>query len=282
MILLACPSCARQYDVTHMEPEDKVRCLCDEIFYVGLHKELAAQAMICSNCGGAVRNVDEACAFCEAALTEESRAQTTLCPKCFARLGDDSLHCNQCGVTIQPQALTPLPDKSCPRCDGELRIRMIDPTDAIECSKCGGLWLEPRVFEHACHVAESTPDLRYFEKSDVSFDSGVEKRAYIPCLRCDQLMQRRLYRHNERATGVVVDWCRHHGVWLDHREMETIVSFIRTGGARTGSIKASPTDIRAAVQSPSMSIHPPPSRASVMVGGVLGFLGELMGASLWD
>jgi len=282
MILLACPSCARQYDVTHMEPEDKVRCMCDGIFYVGLHRELAAQAMVCSNCGGAVRNVDEECAYCAAGLTEESRTQTTLCPKCFARLGDDSRHCNQCGVTIQAQALTPLPDKDCPRCKGELRIRMIDPTDAIECAQCGGLWLEPRVFDHACHVAESSPDLRFVASDDTQFEGAGQTRAYIPCLRCDQLMQRRLYRHNERPTGVVIDWCRSHGVWLDHREMETIVAFIRTGGARTGAVQPALKDVRSVIQRPSISLTPPLSPAAAVVGGVLDFLGELLGTSLWD
>ena len=33
-----------------------------------------------------------------------------------------------------------------------------------------------------------------------------------------------------RISGIMIDVCRHHGVWLDAKELEAIVEFIRKGG----------------------------------------------------
>ena len=32
------------------------------------------------------------------------------------------------------------------------------------------------------------------------------------------------------TSGVIIDLCKDHGVWLDHRELERIVAFVRGGG----------------------------------------------------
>src|SRR5262249_47279073 len=32
------------------------------------------------------------------------------------------------------------------------------------------------------------------------------------------------------SSGVIVDLCKHHGVWLDHRELERILAFVSAGG----------------------------------------------------
>jgi Zn-finger nucleic acid-binding protein len=35
------------------------------------------------------------------------------------------------------------------------------------------------------------------------------------------------------CSGVVIDWCKAHGTWLDHTELPQIIAFIRDGGLRT-------------------------------------------------
>ena len=87
--------------------------------------------------------------------------------------------------------------------------------------------------------AEAKQDARLFEGTDEVADAGLDQNltvAYIPCLDCGELMQRRQYRHRGRSTGVVVDVCRRHGIWLDARELERVVAAIRAAGsgARSG------------------------------------------------
>ena len=50
---------------------------------------------------------------------------------------------------------------------------------------------------------------------------------YIPCVRCGKLMNRKNF---GRISGVIVDECGAHGVWLDAGEMERIRQFILDGG----------------------------------------------------
>lgn len=229
MNLLACPSCSRQYDVTHLEAGDLVRCMCDTVVTVPARAPLPVSALSCTYCGGAVGPDDEACPYCNAKLDEKDRVETTLCPHCFTRIPDRANHCYGCGVEIRPQALTPIPaGKSCPRCKGKLQIRSLELSDVIECADCKGVWIRADVFDAICRDAE-----RRLESSLLTLRSGEGRAApeskveYIPCLKCGQLMNRRQYRHNNRASGVVVDICRDHGVWLDHEELEQVVAFIR-------------------------------------------------------
>jgi Zn-finger nucleic acid-binding protein len=67
------------------------------------------------------------------------------------------------------------------------------------------------------------PD-RMIAVSATAVQSG---RAYIPCPECNKLMNRRQF---AGCSGVIVDWCKAHGVWFDRNELRQIVEFIQAGG----------------------------------------------------
>ena len=50
-MLIVCPTCARQYDVTRMTEGDRVRCLCDAELRVTRQKPRDPRAVRCSSCG---------------------------------------------------------------------------------------------------------------------------------------------------------------------------------------------------------------------------------------
>jgi Zn-finger nucleic acid-binding protein len=236
--LIACSSCGRQYDVTHMPPKSKVRCLCDEVVEVVWHAPLAVEALKCAHCGGGVGESDEACPYCQAALSPFDRREGTLCPICYTRLHDESRHCRSCGVRIAPQAVRPVPDgKSCPRCSGELRVRMLESVTAIECGKCQGLWIAVEALEAICsgaraRVAPSPTPVRGKPSVRGEERSAPELQGYIPCLSCGELMFRRRFQREGLASGVVIDQCGDHGIWLDHEELQRIVAFLESGAAK--------------------------------------------------
>ena len=67
---------------------------------------------------------------------------------------------------------------------------------------------------------------------------------YRPCADCQKLMQRRQY---APGSGVIIDICRDHGVWLDSDELPRILEWLRAGG----SLAATPDEKHIAAQPPS-------------------------------
>lgn len=226
----ACPSCGRQYDVTCCATGERLRCLCGKPFGVQHPEPRAPRALRCSNCGGALRDAARSCDYCSAEITLEERRLDALCPGCGARMASDARFCMECGIEILPQALAPLREAaSCPRCCGALRVRAWTGAQAIECSACGGLWLEPGSFERLCQRAEAREQalesLGAAGAPARSIDASVVR--YLPCVRCGQPMNRRNF---GQSSGILLDVCREHGLWLDHGELQRALAFAQAGG----------------------------------------------------
>ncbi len=230
MQLLACPQCSRQFDVSSLEPGDHVHCVCDHLLDVPQRDLLPVQAFSCTGCGAPVAPELTGCEHCGSALEPFDFQRGTLCPKCYTRLEDDSRHCRSCGIAIAPQNVPTLPaEGACPRCRGSLQVRALEHTSAIECASCKGLWLEAAGFEGICSQAERDTQTVFFAASPEEPAEQANTMGYIPCLRCQELMNRRLFRYKNQGSGVVLDFCKDHGVWFDHEELGRVVAFIREG-----------------------------------------------------
>jgi len=263
MILQACPSCNRQYDVTHLGVGDRVRCVCDGVFAVKRAKELTVQARKCANCGGRIEPGQTQCAYCQAELSAAD-ASSTLCPSCFKRMAQDAKHCPSCGIPIAPQALTAIPDgRRCPRCEGELLMRSLGESSVIECAACQGLWVKREDFEAFCRRAQERPDVVLEADAaagPVRSSEPERKVFYVDCPTCGAQMVRRMFRYKDRPSHVIIDFCRDHGVWFDRAELERIVAFVRS---------------RADVERPfdvadSLGLRRPPSTVPLGTAGTLG------------
>jgi len=231
MILQACHSCERQYDVSHLQPGSRVRCVCEVLITVSSPKDLRVRAKRCTNCGGRVEEGEASCGYCGSKLNEPDLT-STLCPSCFHRVEDDANHCKACGVEIAPQALTALPDdRACPRCKAELAVRSLGEASVIECTQCQSLWVKRVDFERICKRAQETADIALEQDpSTLPIRSAEPERKvfYIACPTCGQQMLRKMFRYKDLPSRVVIDYCREHGVWFDRGELESIVSFVRS------------------------------------------------------
>ncbi len=96
------------------------------------------------------------------------------------------------------------------------------------CIGCSGLWLDPGELDSM--VDDPGPsdanvaDLREGMK-DVMVPSGPVR--YRKCPRCSLMMNRRNFGSH---SGVIVDECTQHGMYLDPGEFEAIEAFIKLGG----------------------------------------------------
>jgi Zn-finger nucleic acid-binding protein len=228
-LLQACPACARQYDVSFLAPGERVRCECGARFEVVHREPRAARALCCSMCGGPLTPGASACAYCSAEIALADRGLGVVCPRCGARASARGRYCGDCGVAIEPQALTALREgASCPRCEGALRARAVEGTSLVECASCAGLWMSEASFVERCERFAAEP--RTLASSPLARPArpdAVERVRYLPCPFCGDLMSRTNY---SGSSGIIVDRCRRHGLWLDAGELERIGVFIRAGG----------------------------------------------------
>jgi len=50
---------------------------------------------------------------------------------------------------------------------------------------------------------------------------------YVPCPRCQRLMNRKNF---AQGSGIVLDVCAKHGIWLDRGELVRLLGFVEKGG----------------------------------------------------
>lgn len=227
-MIVACPSCREQYD-TSRPVGSQIPCVCGSDFTIEARASHAPRVIRCQSCGGPLEDGSRRCDFCTCEVTLEERLLSEVCPACYARMAKGAHFCMECGVSIAPQKLLEIPEDSrCPRCEGNLRIRVLGKASVIECGLCAGLWLDPQCFENLCTQADlQSRALQALSERRPPIQAITEAQVkYLPCVSCKDMMVRR----NFALSGVVIDLCRDHGVWLDHGELDKILQHVRRGG----------------------------------------------------
>lgn len=145
------------------------------------------------------------------------------CKHCGKQVNPQGMYCPFCGGRTRMDQ--PLATATCPRCRTALECRKKGDVEIDQCPDCSGLWLDRGEFNVL--TAESTI-YREEKLSEEYVRPGIpEKIEYVPCVRCGKLMSRKNY---GRISGVIIDECVKHGVWLDSGELEKIRHFILDGG----------------------------------------------------
>ncbi|WAS96248.1 zf-TFIIB domain-containing protein [Nannocystis punicea] len=141
----------------------------------------------------------------------------------------------------------------CPGCGEPLHPTAVrHGVEFDACGACGGIWLDAGELEALTSGLDPAPgtgaqneaDLRARVPAPVSRESDVR---YRECPRCREVMNRRNF---GTISGVIVDECRHHGLFLDVGELEEVEAFLRAGGRAVGEA--------ARARATARSMPPPP------------------------
>lgn len=165
------------------------------------------------------------------------------CTSCGAPLAADSIVCPFCktanDLDLRSARRTPRAnqqsDRPCPRCKKNMPTIDIgrgEPFLVERCEECLGLFFDPDELEQIV-----TEDVRagkvvnrdrldQIVEEETPTDDFKEIR-YRPCPDCRKLMNRIGY---GARSGVIVDTCREHGVWLDGGELRRILHWLHAGG----------------------------------------------------
>ena len=178
-----------------------------------------APALRCPSCGAAAREGDRACAHCGSLLS------TRRCTACFALSPRDAERCVRCGALLPAEALKPA-DGACPDCRTPFVARQAGVVGFSECARCGGLFVTKDEFDAIAADAATRERARALDEAPAATPAPPGFH-YRPCPVCRKLMNRSNF---GGGSGVIVDVCGAHGVFLDRGELTRIVDFIEKGG----------------------------------------------------
>jgi Zn-finger nucleic acid-binding protein len=145
------------------------------------------------------------------------------CEYCGKDINRKYMICPFCGGHLHEKE-KPLPP-ACPRCKAPLKVYQANGEEYNLCEKCGGLWVDRGEF----HLLTREYDVyrKEDDKGEYLQEPIKDTVEYIPCVRCGKLMNRKNF---AKISGVIIDECGKHGVWLDAGELEKIRHFIIDGG----------------------------------------------------
>jgi Zn-finger nucleic acid-binding protein len=117
----------------------------------------------------------------------------------------------------------------CPRGHGPLQAATLLNRTVAHCKSCKGLWLTHSVFREflAMQARGALEGRKSPPAKAVSLPrtSMVSARAFCP--ECGAAMTRRVYGD---FSGILIDVCERHGVWLDDNELRAIMRYIVIAG----------------------------------------------------
>ncbi|MCK5834722.1 MAG: zf-TFIIB domain-containing protein [Lentisphaeria bacterium] len=161
----------------------------------------------CANCGGEVTG-RAPCAYC-GSVQELDRS----------KLGSYS-------VSDDPS------NRMCPCCDIPLRTINVGQGKKFyieQCSSCYGLFFDPDELEALMNESTSEVYSIKLQKIDkLSSENFMEdKIVYRKCPICRTLMNRKNF---GGRSGIIIDICKDHGIWLDRGELSALLEWKQAGG----------------------------------------------------
>lgn len=163
------------------------------------------------------------------------------CNSCSAPLPANTNKCRYCGIrndvdltgkhdySIQSEAS----NRICPHCDEPLQTIALQRGEELRierCERCFGLFFDPTEIEQLLESSVSNVfDINLKHLVNINSDRyrTSQKVKYIKCPICQNFMRRVNFGHR---SGVVVDRCNAHGIWLDSGEITHLMEWKKVGG----------------------------------------------------
>ena len=111
---------------------------------------------------------------------------------------------------------------NCPKCSGTLAVKFYERVEIDKCSSCNGVWLDngemPKIMEREIEKFDRELIRETMAKSYAGVPSE-EVASEVSCPKCSSDMSPINYNY---SSGIIIDRCLDHGIWLDHTELEKL------------------------------------------------------------
>lgn len=168
--------------------------------------------MNCTNCGAPLTPGSYLCPYCKTLNEVDLRAVR----KPVHRGEATERLCPHCGVRLQAVHV---------KADGGF---VVD-----QCKECFGIFFDPGEVEAMLEAAVAHVYEIDFQRLSALTEGPRPQVSrpvqYISCPDCGQLMNRKNY---GSRSGVIVDECRNHGIWLDSGELLELFKWVKAGGRK--------------------------------------------------
>ncbi len=165
---------------------------------------------------------------------------TARCKSCSAPLEANTNRCQYCGVRNDVDLHSkhdyrienPYSERICPHCAIALQtidLKIGSPLYIERCNDCFGLFFDPGEIEILLnHTVSGTQTINLKHIQNINKDRYQSKKVkYIQCPVCQVLMNRVSFGYR---SGVIIDRCRKHGIWLDNGEITHLMEWKKAGG----------------------------------------------------
>jgi Zn-finger nucleic acid-binding protein len=144
------------------------------------------------------------------------------CIQCGRRSTPNRSSCLYCGGEIDRS----FDDKKidCPGCETRMEKTEVSGVTIDICPSCHGSWFDLGELEQ---LLSRVDIFKQEEKEPEVRQSGSHTQRYRGCPRCASLM---VIKNYKRYSGVLIDICRFHGIYLDSKELDRIATFVQNGG----------------------------------------------------
>ncbi|MDQ7779651.1 MAG: zf-TFIIB domain-containing protein [Planctomycetota bacterium] len=235
----------------------------------------------CPSCGTEAGTITRFCPSCGAALAEETGAPRTAGAAQFV---DGEIVFHDRKVTTGRASA-----RKCPRCGVPMKIIAREGIEVDVCETCGGSWFDcgelNRLLQKHAKIY-SYDEVREIRKVIGPPHQITERVQYVKCPVCNHLMNRTNY---GKFSGVIVDRCRDHGIWLDKGEFEKISDFVAKGGLELEKIAKTEEDSQTRIRTGSSTTRVPLSDDETIwresgprqKSWLEAFLAEIFGFGKW-
>lgn len=163
------------------------------------------------------------------------------CTACGAALPANSLICSFCGMRnaidlrnlSASTASAPEAPRSCPECGTAMESVNLGQRKRFfieRCARCHGLFFDINELQALLDDAVAPVyeiDLPLLSTLQKESPGPRREFTYVSCPACGKMMNRVNF---GRRSGVVVDQCRNHGVWLEGGELHRLMEWKKAGG----------------------------------------------------
>ena len=163
------------------------------------------------------------------------------CNSCSAHLPANINRCTYCNVRndvdLQGKHQYSITNKQsehiCPHCDKALQTVKLDtnrPSYIERCNTCFGLFFDPGEIEALLESSVSNVfeiNLQLIKTINKDRYPKLQMVKYIKCPVCRLYMNRKNFGH---SSGVIIDQCKKHGIWVDSGEISHLLEWKKAGG----------------------------------------------------